>query len=825
MGNGHARIAFVGEAPSYDEEVKGEPFVGPAGRIFNECLEAAGINRADVWVTNVFKYMIVPQSKTGKKIPAWKRAEMAGIDVQESIRKLRVELDDIKPTVIVPLGGTALWAMTGGDKIARWRGSILPAWNYKIVPTYHPAGMLYTEQAGNYWQKPIIQFDMRRALAQSKFPEIRRPSRNLVICKTSAQIADFYRRAKDAAKRNGGKIRLAVDIEALHCIPVCISLAFNKVEGFCIPFWNQTPLCKISDIPSSDLASIWIILDQILRDPCFMITGQNFKYDQDKIYRLGFNIPSLYSDTMLKAFTINPELSVGLAFNTSIYTEEPYYKDEGLDFDYTKHDISDLLLYGAKDAPVTWEIDEAMEQDLVDLNQKEFYYDYIMKLHDLYLHIENTGFRVSEENRKELLRKYIAWRERLKYELFKLTGSEVNVDSPKQVDILLYEVLKIPRRAGTGEEVLTQLLGNVVKKDTHKAVINNILEQRRVNKTVGNYLSALPDYDGRMKTSHFICLETGRTSTGMLEPPVRPAYDKKTLKLSTKKTDRKYIGAAFQVITKHGDVGGDVRRMYVADKGEVLLNCDSSQAEARVIALLSDDETTLKMYDTNDVHALTASWFLGGTEEKWSKKVLGYECPERFLGKTLRHAGHLGAKKKRASTEVNTQARKYHIDISISEAFAEKALRIFHQKSPKIQQVFHFSVIKCLEQNRRLVAPLPFGVDALYGGTRTFYEKWGDELFRQAFSYLPQRSISDNTKSAALRVRKRIKNIKIIVESHDSLTFSLPYNLAAELGGIIREEMQRPIRFETCSIPRRDLIIPADLEIGEDYKNLEKFKI
>jgi len=230
------------------------------------------------------------------------------------------------------------------------------------------------------------------------------------------------------------------------------------------------------------------------------------------------------------------------------------------------------------------------------------------------------------------------------------------------------------------------------------------------------------------------------------------------------------------------------------------------------------------MYDEHDIHALTASWFFGGTEDDYSKKKLGFESPIRFAGKTLRHAGHLGAGKRRAATELNTQARKYKIPIKISEATAERALKIFHQKSPKIQQVFHNGIIECLKRTHGLIAGVPYGFNTKYGGKRIFFERWGDELFRQAFSYIPQRSVSDNTKGAALRIKKRIPSIKIILEAHDALLFSIPETLLDEFTPIIKEEMERPIDFTNCSLSRHELIIPCDMEIGYDYANLKKFK-
>lgn len=259
---------------------------------------------------------------------------------------------------------------------------------------------------------------------------------------------------------------------------------------------------------------------------------------------------------------------------------------------------------------------------------------------------------------------------------------------------------------------------------------------------------------------------------------------------------------------------------------DIFIQADSSQAEARVVWLLAYDEDALKLVDTIDYHALTATWFFGLNKElhNYDKKILGYEHPIRFAGKTLRHAGHLGAKKRRASLEINTQARKYKIPIHITEEQAEIALDIFHKKQPKIREVFHKSVIDCLSKNRTLIGPVPYGLDVEFGGRRTFYERWGDDLFRQALAYLPQRSITDNTKASGLRIIERIPEIKIVMEAHDSLLFTCKESEVDEYVKIIKEEFERPLDFTNCSISRRKLVIPCDIEIGYNYKDLKKFK-
>jgi uracil-DNA glycosylase family 4 len=810
MGPIGAKLVILGEAPSKEETLSGRPFVGPSGRELDRLLTDAGISRGDCWITNVCKYE-VPPNVGAKRASFYARAVSVGIDIDKQLAELQTELNDIKPHVVLALGGTALWALSGKSKISKHRGSIMWGMGTKFVPTYHPAHLLHSAAGGEikgYWNRQVMVFDFKRALSESESPSLELPSRAVQIANNSWELHEFLERYKNSRK-------LAVDIEAGgHCLPVCIGLAFNKQHGMTVPLWNKD---GISTIPTADLASIWNMLARTLWEKD--IVGHNFNYDRDKIRRLGFTIRRVHSDTMLKSFAINPELPKGLAFNTSIYTREPFYKDEGM----YEGSYRDLLLGCARDACVTYEIDDAMDADLDELGVRKFYENFLMQLPDFYLEIENNGFRVNEAKRLELIQKYVEWDERLGFEMFQLSGRDVNPSSPKQVWELLFDEWKLPARKGTGEEELTALLNlqHGVRNPEHRAWIEKCLERRKVRKTVSTYLFALPDFDGKMRTTCFMCLETGRTSTGQQNPPIRPLVD---LVGKGRKDDMKPMGTAFQVFTKHGDIGADVRSMYEPDEGYIFVQLDSSQAEARVVFNLATDEQALKDIDEHDYHALTASWFFGGSESDYSKKVLGYESPIRFAGKTLRHAGHLGAGKRRAAIELNTQARKYKIPITVTEAQAENALKIFHNKQPKIQRVFHNEVIECLKTTRKLTAPLPWGIDADRGGVRTFYERWGDDLFREAMAYLPQRAVTDNTKAAGIRIKRQFREAKIILEAHDALLFSVPIEALDDFIGIARKEMERPINFMACSLPRRHLKIPCDIEVGENYKDLKKYK-
>lgn len=818
-----AKLMILGEAPTYKDSASGKAFTD--SRELSQLLPDTGIKKENCWLTTVSKYE-VPPNIGKKRIPFHVRAKNVGVDIQQQLSELQEEINGIKPNCILAVGRTALWALSGKTDIGHYRGSIMHGMGCKFVPSYNPAHLSWQAtdvEFKGYWNRQIMIFDFKRAHAQSKFPEYIIPSRTLEVCRNSAQLAEFRQRYK-------GKLHMATDIEANGtCIPVCIGLAFNKHHGMCVPLWNTD---GISTIPTADLVQCWIILAEMLWEN--EIIGQNFNYDRDKIKRLGFVIRKLASDIMMKAHALNPELLKSLAFNTSLFTEEPFYKDEGM----YHGSIQDLLLGCARDACVTFEVNENMDPDLDEIGQRQFFENFLMKLPELYWSIENQGFRVDHTERDNLLRKYVEWDEKCRYELFKLTGAEINVNSPKQVGILLWDNLKLPRKDGTGEEEITALLNSptAVKKPEHRRICELILEDRRVRKSISTYLMALPDYDERMRTTYFPCLDTGRTSTSQQDPPIRPIVE--VIDEHGKKKE-KVLGIAFQTMTKHGDIGADIRGMYVPDnfhfetidgimqeiqEEEIFVQADSSQAEARVVWLLADDEEALRLVDEIDYHAWTASWFFGGSESDYSKKVLGYEHPIRFAGKTLRHAGHLGAGKRRAAISVNTDARKYKIPIAITEAIAERALQIFHSKQPRIQSVFQAQVVECIRKNRQLIAPLPYGIDSDVGGKRTFFERWGEELNRQAFSYIPQRAVSDNTKAAALRIRARIPTIKIAMESHDALLFSIPISKKDEWIPIIRKEMERPINFSKCSLPRRSLKIPCEIEIGHNYRDFKKFK-
>jgi hypothetical protein len=170
---------------------------------------------------------------------------------------------------------------------------------------------------------------------------------------------------------------------------------------------------------------------------------------------------------------------------------------------------------------------------------------------------------------------------------------------------------------------------------------------------------------------------------------------------------------------------------------------------------------------------------------------------------------------------INTDAYKYSVRdssgkiIFISEYRAGQILDVFHRKTPNVQGVYHPEIQEILQKNKRIL------VNA-YGRPRQFFDRWGDDLFREAYAYIPSSSVHDHILLAAFRIKERAPWIIFVVDAHDAWLTEVPVDRIEEAKNIIREEMERPFDFSYSSISVGELVIPCDIEIGENYKDLKK---
>jgi DNA polymerase len=129
-GSPDADVMLVGEAPGASEDAQGRPFVGRAGKLLDELLEAAGLARADVFITNVVKAR-----------PPGNRDPKAG-EVAHHLPWLERQLELVGPRVVIPLGRHALAHFAPGRKITEVHGRLLVEGDRRLVPWLHPAAAL-----------------------------------------------------------------------------------------------------------------------------------------------------------------------------------------------------------------------------------------------------------------------------------------------------------------------------------------------------------------------------------------------------------------------------------------------------------------------------------------------------------------------------------------------------------------------------------------------------------------------------------------------------------------------------------------------------------
>jgi uracil-DNA glycosylase family protein len=141
-GSAHADVVFVGEQPGDQEDLQGKPFVGPAGKLLDEALDEAGIDRSQVYVTNVVKHFKwKPQGKRRiHQKPNWR-------EIAACRPWLDAEVAVLKPRVLVCLGATAAQALLGHDfRVSRQRGELVEsALAPKAIATVHPSSILRAE--------------------------------------------------------------------------------------------------------------------------------------------------------------------------------------------------------------------------------------------------------------------------------------------------------------------------------------------------------------------------------------------------------------------------------------------------------------------------------------------------------------------------------------------------------------------------------------------------------------------------------------------------------------------------------------------------------
>ena len=508
VGPPNAKIAFVGMGPASEELRDGVPFVGPAGRMLNECLQLAQLPRESVYLTNVVHTPLAPGTSIFN-LPNDLRAS--------ETTRLKHELEQLRPNVVVTLGDEPTEILTGCKGIQKWRGSILPSTlipGQKVIPSVHPAWII----RGMFKWKPVLAYiDIVRAKEESSFPEIDYPKRDAITGPSYRTVIEYVEECKKHEF-------LCFDLETMFWRKdrmgeiACLCLCFRPDQALCVPFMRGGGRPYWSEHEES---SIWQALGRLFQLPEIKIINQNLAFEYIYMWRQGIYPPKPFLDTMTAHQCLYPDFGGtapdmyglrrtfdepghGLAFINSQYTRTPYYKDDRRNYDpvYGDHKFWE---YNCKDGMVTLDIAiNHIKPELYDEGLWDFYQEYYM---NPFLHSCRTewyGVKIDTVKRKQADEEIIKNIERLQKDIDNRLGWHLNVNSPPQMYKLLYTVkgLQVKKNKKTGRPTTDKHTLEFFASKTGDQVLQWIIDLRHNIDLKGDIIDQELDEDGRMHTHY-----------------------------------------------------------------------------------------------------------------------------------------------------------------------------------------------------------------------------------------------------------------------------------------------------------------------------------
>ena len=571
---------------------------------------------------------------------------------EELEKNIELVTDDIRrcnPNVVVALGGIVLRTLTKETGITNWRGSILfnKGLGCKIIPTIHPKDLLKS------WNNiPLVMFDFKRIREEAMSPEYSLRNREFVIRPIFETVIYELGRLRTIKK-------ISFDVETDEDGHItAIALAESPWRALSIPFTNSTgaPYWRLEEE-----VAIWKAVKEVMEDEKIGKIAQNAQFDILMFLTNPYHtqVKGLVFDTMCGHHTVYPELAASetsltgkhrigggksLGLLCSIYTRQPYYKHWG------KSGTDEVFWkYNCMDAAVTYECADVIEKEMKEFGVYDFYYKLVHPLIPILMEMQMRGVKLDQSVRLKALAEYEGETRELEAKLEAAVGRVVNVMSPKQLKELLYDELNLPPQYKKGTTALTtdeEALETLSNK-FNSPIFDLILTIRGNRKLIGTYLNEDGGEDGRIRCSYVI----GGTETGRL-------------------SSRQSVfgsGTNLQNIPK-----GVCRRMFIADKGKVFIEADLSQAEARVVAYLSEEDRLIDLFDKGvDIHKHVASWIFNKPVEQ---VTTGDKESEREIAKHLIHASNYGI-----------GPRTFSKVASISESQSKLLLQKYFDTFPKIK--------------------------------------------------------------------------------------------------------------------------------------------
>ncbi|WP_152183788.1 DNA polymerase I [Sulfurimonas indica] len=552
---------------------------------------------------------------------------------------------------------------------------------------------------------------------------------------------------------------------------VGFSFCMNEEEAYYVPFGHF--YLGVPDQISKDDAK-----EAMRKIFEHRVVGHNIKFDLHFVTRfLGVESLPIESDSMILAWLINPEsaLSLDKLAKALLNHEMIAFKDtvkKGESF--ASVELEDACMYASEDALITYKLYKLFLhklelQDALHLIEeaKEVEIPFISTL----LCMERRGIRVDVNFLEDFLVEVKATLESLTKSIYALAGTEFNINSTKQLGVVLFETLGLPvgKKTKTGYSTDEKVLSSL--KDKHD-IIPKLLGYREVYKLYSTYIEPLLKlaYEDEAHRIHTSFVQTG-TATG---------------RLSSKNPN-------LQNIPMRSPLGAKIREAFVAGKGKKLIGIDYSQIELRLLAHFSKDPVLLDafMHD-KDIHLQTAIILFGQEEAK----------AKRNIAKTVNFGLLYGMGQKKLSDTLGITTKE-------AKAIIEKYFESF----PTVKQYFRSIVDFSKEKGY---------VETLLMRRRYFDYERATPMFKAAYeresvNSVFQGSAADLIKLSMNKIHQVIleENLSatMLLQIHDELIFEVDADDADVLGDKFRDIMQ--------NIYKLNIPLKASLNIGDNWSQLK----
>jgi len=554
----------------------------------------------------------------------------------------------------------------------------------------------------------------------------------------------------------GEKTVIAVDTETSSLNPleaelVGISFSYAPNKACYIPLAHKEKSLKKEIV----LKKIKLLLE----DPSIKKVGQNIKFDFIVLKQNDIEINPI-EDTMLISYTLDAGINrhnmdtlseIHLGHKTITFKELVGSGKNKLNF--ADIELSKATEYAAEDADVTLRLYEHLKERMDEEKLNKIYEYFEKPMVKLLSKLEFNGIKVDANYLKKLSAQFEKKLKRIEKDIFAIAGREFNIGSPKQLGEIIYNELKIAKLKKTKKGSLATN-ANVLEDlalTGHKFP-NLILEWRQVSKLKNTYTDALQDHiSSKTKRVHTSFL-LAATNTGRLA-----SSDPNLQNIPIKSED-----------------GREIRKAFVADKGNVLISADYNQIEMRILADIADVKELKKAFKNNeDIHSLTASQV--------------FNVPKTRVNENLRR------KAKAINFGIIYGITQYGLakQIGVSNQEALDFINSYFKKFPEIKDYMNTTIKSCRTSGyvnnifgRRIHLR---GINDKNFSVRSFQE-------RAAINAPIQGSAADIIRLAMIKLDQLIetdKNFKtkMLLQIHDELIFECSQNDKDYVQQTIKEAM------------------------------------